>query len=137
MTHAIHVLDRHFLVKISSARVESLMSFKTSTRVAHSTGCLPLPVSHFWRISVFICSELFKCLCAILSTFDPSLSSRRKVPNWKYLVAICSGMLITLPSVHVNFNSSGRVGLVPGLQDVLEEMTEIYAATVKLQLRLS
>ena len=108
------------------------MSLKTSTRVAHVTGCLPLPVSHFWKISVFICSELFKCLCAIISTLDPSLSSRRKAPNWTYLAAICTGMLITLPSVQVNFNRSGRVGLVPGLQDVLEETVELYVTTIKL-----
>ena len=37
------------------------------------------------------------------------------VPNWRYLVPIFTGMLITLPSVHVNFSSSSRVGLVPGL----------------------
>ena len=48
-------------------------------------------------------------------TLDPFWSSRRKVPNWAYLVAISAGMLTTLPSVHVNFSSSGRVGLVPGL----------------------
>jgi len=42
-------------------------------------------------------------------------------------------MLTTLPSGHVNFSSSGRVGLVPGLQDVLEETTEIIiCSTVKL-----
>jgi len=50
------------------------------------------------------------------------------------LVAISTGMLTTLPSVHVNFSSSGRVGLVPGLQDVLERTAEIYyvAAAVEL-----
>ena len=47
----------------------------------------------------------------MVSTLDPVLSSRRKVPNWSYLVAISIGMLNTLPSVHVNFSSSGRVGL--------------------------
>jgi len=42
-------------------------------------------------------------------------------------------MLTSLPSGHVNFSSSGRVGLVPGLQDVLEETTEInICSTVKL-----
>ena len=50
----------------------------------------------------------------MVSTLDPVLSSRRKVPNWSYLVAISIGMLNTLPSVHVNFSSSGRVGLLPG-----------------------
>ena len=74
---------------------------------------------------MFICSEFLKCFCSIISTLDPSLSSKRKAPNWTYLAAICTGMLITLPSVHVNFNSSGRVGLVPGLQDVLEETVEL------------
>ena len=47
-------------------------------------------------------------------TLDPSISSKRNVPNGKNLVDISTGMLSTLPSVHVNFSSSGRVGLVPG-----------------------
>ena len=116
----IHSSEGHLLVLISPARVESSMSRNTSTRVAQVTGCLPLPVSHSWRISVFIRSASFKCLCAIILTLDPFLSSRRKVPNWTYLVAISTGTLTTLPSGHVNFSSSGRVGLAPGLQDVLE-----------------
>ena len=44
-------------------------------------------------------------------------------------------VLTTLPSGHVNFSSSGRVGLVPGLQDVLEETSEtiiIICSVVKL-----
>ena len=45
---------------------------------------------------------------------DPFMSSRRKVPNLTYLVPISTGMLSTLPSVHLNFSSSGKVGLVPG-----------------------
>ena len=130
--HAIHCSERHLLVLISPARVESSTSRKTSTRVVQFTGCLPLPVSHSWRISVFIRSASFKCLWAIIFTLDPFLSSRRKAPNWTYLVATSTGMLTTLPSGHVNFSSSGRVGLVPGLQDVLEETTDIYVATVKL-----
>ena len=53
-------------------------------------------------------------------TLDPVLSSRRKLPNLQmYLVAILTGILIALPSVHVNFNSSGNVGLVPGLYVVM------------------
>ena len=112
-----HLLG-HLVATISLARVESSMSRNTSTRVAQVTGCLPRPVSHSWRISVFIRSASFKCLCAIIVTLDPFLSSRRKVPNWTYLVAISTGMLTTLPSGQVNFSSSGRVGLVPGLQDV-------------------
>ena len=123
--HVIHCSEGHLLVLISPARVESSTSRKTSTRVVQFTGCLPLPVSHSWRISVFIRSASFKCLWAIIITLDPLLSSRRKVPNWTYLVATSTGMLTTLPSGHVNFSSSGRVGLVPGLQDVLEETTEI------------
>ena len=123
--HAIHFSERHLLVLISPARVESSMSCKTSTRVAQVTGCLPLPANHSWRISVFIRSASFKCLWAIIFTLDPFLSSRRKVPNWTYLVATSTGMLTTPPSVHVNFSSSGRVGLVPGLQDVLEKTTKI------------
>ena len=47
-------------------------------------------------------------------TLDPSISSKRKAPNGENLVDISTGMLSTLPSVHVNFSSSGRVGLVPG-----------------------
>ena len=110
------------------------MSHKTSTRVAQFTGCLPLPVSHSWRISVLIHSASVKCLWAIIFTLDPFLSSRRRVPNLTYLVATSAGMLTTLPSLHANFRSSGRVSLVPGLQDVLyiEKTAEIYVATVKL-----
>ena len=98
-----HLLEGHLLALISPARVESSMSCKTSTRVAQVTGCLPFPVNHSWRISVFIRSASFRCLCAIILTLDPFLSSRRKVPNCTYLVAISTGILITLPSVHVKF----------------------------------
>ena len=117
--HAVLCSDGlHLMVLISPARVKSSLSCKTSTRVAQVTGCLPLPFSHSWRISVLIRSGSQWCLWAIFLTFDPSLSSRRKVPNWTYLVAISTGILTSLPSVHVNFSSSGRVGLVPGLQIV-------------------
>ena len=53
---------RHWTVLIPSARVESPMSRKTSTRVAQVTGCLPLPASHCWRISVLIRSGSFEHL---------------------------------------------------------------------------
>ena len=95
------------------------MSCKTSTRVAQVTGCLPLPVSHSWRISVLIRSASLRCLWAVILTLDPVLSSRRKVPNETYLVPISTGILITLPSVQVNLDSSGRVGLVPGWWGVI------------------
>ena len=42
------------------------------------------------------------------------------MPNWTYSVPISTGILISLPLIHVNFNSSGSVGLVPGLRDVQE-----------------
>ena len=64
---------------------------------------------------MLIRSASFKCLRAMILTLDPVSSSRRKVPNWTYLVAILTGMFTTLSSVHVNFSSSGRVALVPGL----------------------
>ena len=103
---------------ISPARVESSMSRKTSTRVAQVTGCLPLPVSHSWRISLLISLGSLLCLRAISLAIDPFLSPKRTVLNLTYLVAISIGMLISLPSLHVNISSSGRVGLVPGLQGV-------------------
>ena len=68
---------------------------------------------------MLICSASFKCLWAMILTLAPFLSSRRKVPNWTYLVAISTGMLITLPSAHVNLSSSGSVGLVPDVCGVL------------------
>ena len=64
------------------------MLFKASTSAAQVTGCLPLPVSHLLRISVFICTGWFKRSCAIILTLEPFLSSRRKMPNRTYLVAI-------------------------------------------------
>ena len=64
---------------------------------------------------MLIRSASFKCLWAMILTLDPFLSSRRKVPNWTYLVAISIGMFSTLLSVHVNLSSSGRVGSVPGM----------------------
>ena len=94
------------------------MSRKTLTRVVQVTG-FPLPSSHSWKISVLICSELLWFLWAIFLTLDPFRSSKRRVPNWTYLVDISTGMLTTLPSVHVNLSSSGRVGSVPGLCSVL------------------
>ena len=105
----------HLTALISPARVDSSMLWRTSTSNAHVTGCLPLPVSHSWRISVLIRSASFECLWAMFLTLDPVLSSRRKVPNWTYLVPTSSEMFTTLLSVHVNLSSSGRVGLVPGL----------------------
>ena len=80
--------EGHLLVLISPARVESSMLFKASTSAAQVTGCLPLPVSHLLRISVFICTGWFKRSCAIILTLEPFLSSRRKMPNRTYLVAI-------------------------------------------------
>ena len=112
--HDIHSSEGHLLVLISSESVVSSMSRKTSTRVCQVTGCFPLPSSHSWRISVFIDLASFECLCSIISTLDPFLSSRRKVPNSTYLVAISTGMLTILPSGHLNFSSSFRVGLVSG-----------------------
>ena len=91
------------------------MSCKTSTRVDQVTGFLPLPSSHSWMISVLICSELLRCLWAMIFTLDPFWSSNRRVPNWTYLVAISTGTLTTLLSARVNLSSSGRVGSVPGL----------------------
>ena len=111
----------HLLVLMLLARVESSMSCKTSTRVAQVTGCLPLPFSHSRRISMLICSASLWYLSAIILTLDPFMSSRRKVPNWTYLVAISTGMLTTLPSVHVNLSSSDRVGLVSGMHVVCEK----------------
>ena len=64
---------------------------------------------------MFISSASFKCLRAIILALDPFLSSRRKILNLTYLVAISTGMLTTLPSGHVNFSSSAKVGLVTGL----------------------
>ena len=110
---------RHLAASISPARADSSVSCKTSTRVAQVTGCLPLPVSHSWRTSVLICSASFKCLWAMNLTLNPVLSSRRKLPNLMYLVAISTGILITLPSVHVNLSSSCNVGSVPGLYVVM------------------
>ena len=52
----------HWTLLISSARMESPMSRKTSTRVDQVTGCLPLPVSHSCRISMLIRSASFECL---------------------------------------------------------------------------
>ena len=63
---------------------------------------------------MLIHSASFECLWAMFLTLDPVLSSRRKVPNWTYLVPTSSEMFTTRLSVHVNLSSSGRVGLVPG-----------------------
>ena len=64
---------------------------------------------------MLICSASWWCLWARILTLEPVLSSRRKVPNWTYLVAISTGMLTTLPPVQVNFSNSGSVGLMLGL----------------------
>ena len=66
---------------------------------------------------------------------DPFLSSRSKVPNLTYLVAISTGMLSTFPSVYVNFSSSGRVGLVPGLHVACKDY-KTRAVVTKIILRL-
>ena len=96
----------------------------TSTRVAQVTGCLPFPVSHLLRISAFIRFTLFKYSIAMILTLVFS-SFSRKVLNWTHFVPISTGMLTTLPSVHVKFSSSGMVGLVPGIYAVY------YSGTVR------
>ena len=63
---------------------------------------------------MLIRSGSFKFLWAMFLTLDPVLSTSRKVPNWTYLVPTSSEMFNTLLSAHVNFSSSGRVGLVLG-----------------------
>ena len=73
---------------------------------------------------MLICSALFKYSWAMLLILNPFRSSKRKVPNWTYLVATSTGTLTTLPSVHVNLSSSCRVGLVPGLHGVLVGIAE-------------
>ena len=70
---------------------------------------------------MLIRSGSFKFLWAMILTLDPFLSSRRKVPNETYLVAISTGMFTTLLSVHVNLSSSCNVGLVPGLYVVCKD----------------
>ena len=54
-------------------------------------------------------------LSAMIVTLDSFWSSRKKVPDWTYLVAISTGTLTTLTAIHVKLRSSCRVGLVPGL----------------------
>lgn len=100
------------------------MSRKTSTRVAQVTGCFPLPVNHSRRISLLISSASLQCLRAILLTLDPFLSSRRKVPNWTYFVAISTGMLITLPSVHGKFSSCCSVSSEPGVHVLVRQQRQ-------------
>ena len=46
-------------------------------------------------------------------TLDLVMSSRRKMPNWEYMLPILTGMLITLLSVQVNLRCSCRLGVVP------------------------
>ena len=76
---------------------------------------------------MFICSASFECLRAIILALDPVLSSRRKILNLTYLVAISTGMLTTLPSGHVKFSSSAKVGLVTGLYVVCgDEGSDTY-----------
>ena len=65
----------------------------------------------------------------MILTLDPFLLSRSKLPNWTYLIDISTGMLITLPSVHVNLISSGRVGLVLG-GEVLAGGDSIHNITI-------
>ena len=125
----------HLTSPILLARVKSFVSCRTLTSVTQVTGCLPLPVSHSWRISVLIRSGSFKFLWAIFLTLDPVLSLRRKVPNLTYLVAISSGILITLPSVHGNLSSSGSVGLVPGLHAACKDSTT-HAVVTRIIVRL-
>ena len=102
----------HLTASILSARVESSMSCKTSTRVAQVTGCLPLPFTHSRRIAVLICSILWWCSYSRFLTLDPFLSSRRSAPNWTYLIDISTAILIFLPPVCVNCSSSSRLSLV-------------------------
>ena len=102
---------RHWTVLIPSARVESPMSRKTSTRVAQVTGSLPIPASHCWRISVLIRSGSFEHLCAMFFTFAPVLSCRRRMPNCSHLVPISLTMQTFVLSAYVKVSNSGNVGL--------------------------
>ena len=120
---AIHYSERHLLVLISPARVESLMSCKTSIRVAQITGCLPLPFSHSWRIFMLISSALSLHSRVMLSTLAPRSSASRIVPNVLYCVPISWGMLIRL-SWPGKLSSSCRVG---GLPAVWSKNNAIYS----------
>ena len=110
--YAVYGSEGHLLVLISPARVESSMSCKTSTSVSQATGCLPLPVSHSWRISVLIRSALSLYSWTMLSTLAPESSSSRIVPNVLYCVPISWGILIFL-SWPGKLRSSCRVGVLP------------------------
>ena len=112
MMDAVYSSEGHLLVLILPARVESSMSCKTSTRVSQVTGCLPLPVSHSWRIFVLISSALSLCSRTMLSTWAPLSSSSRIMPNFVYCVPITWGILI-LFSWPGKFSSSCRVGRLP------------------------
>ena len=101
----------HKTVLILLARTGSSLSRKTSTRVAQVIGCLPLPFSHSSRISRLISEGSERCLLSMLLTFRPYLSSMRWMPKYLQRSPISFAMLIHSLSAHVNFSSSGSVGL--------------------------
>ena len=115
-----HLLEGHLLPLISPAKVESSCHVRLPQECPRSlAACLFQLTTPGRFLCLFVRHRLN--VCAITLILDPFLSFRRNVPNWTYLVAISTGILITLPSVHVNFKRSGRVGLVPRLQSVFTE----------------
>jgi len=110
-TGMVYGSETHLLVSITPARMESSLSCKTSTRVSQVTGCLPLPVSHSWRISVLIRSALSLYSWTMLSTLAPESSSSRIVPNVLYCVLISWGYWFSSPGQGSSAAHAGVGGL--------------------------
>ena len=111
-TDVLHSSVQSLTASMSLASWLSSTSRKTSVSVSHETGFLPLPLIHSSSISTLICSASPRCLCSMLRTLALLVSSRRRMPNWEYLVLISWGMLILL-SLPRNLTSSIRVGCPP------------------------
>ena len=96
---------------MSLARATSPTAFKTSISVFQLTG-LPFPSIQSFRISKLICFASSWCFETIALIVAPVSSFNSRIPNSKYFVLICSGMLIVCFLLG-NLRSFSKFGLSP------------------------
>ena len=96
---------------MSLARATSPTAFKTLISAFQLTR-LPFPSIQSFRISKLICLASSWCFETIALTFAPVSSFNSRIPNSKYFVLICSGILI-FPFLLGNLRSFSRFGLSP------------------------
>ena len=98
----------------SSARTLNSTFLKISTRVAQVAGCLPLPPSHSFIISVQHATGFNGLDAAIISMVCPVGSKFRWIPTIFQCAAMCLIISTFFPEGAARYVSCSRVGCVSG-----------------------